>query len=615
MRTGPHNAGRMFPPRWVVALRDRLFTPGADGTPALADRVRDRLRQVRVSRVLFYCLLASPGVLPLLAPYPPLQDYAGHLGMIGLSIHRGEPAAQVERYYRYMGWLQPNTLYYFMAFLFAKVLPPLTAASLTFAIALGGLGPAVARLCRAAGADDRLAVLALPLAFGMHFARGFAPNALGLVIFALSIAAYLELRADPTWRRGAWLGALMVISSFAHFFVALASAGLILAGGVMDLFRRWRAALMAIGAALLTPTVVWLTLQDVPVTEKVGFKVLVDRILNEPRVLLKDYFWKNLFPIWPDGDFDDFLQKVWIGIVLFGVLAALVLERRRFFRAERWRLLVMILGTVVAFVAVPRTLPPPIEWWGANLRLPLMTAILTIPLVGRVLVERWPTYAAVGGTVSALFAGLVIADVTDYSSKEMDGLREVLEAVPQGLTIATLYYPGPRLAHYSDQPLLYVSQYYLLIRGGYVPNSMGIRRGVPFFDDKHLHIPAVSNAWEFSWPAHGTYFDGFVVRPKAGRPESPFDAGGRENVRLVKEAGNWRYYVRLGGRAAPAPPPPPPPKPTVGPPAAKTPPAPSVAKTPPAPPVAKAAPAVKAKAPVPAKAVAAPAAAKPRPQR
>jgi hypothetical protein len=337
MKTGPHNAARMIWPRSIVALRDKLFTPSADGTPSPAARLGDRVRHIRASRVLFYCLLASPGLLPLLAPFPPMQDYAGHLGMIGLAIHRGEPAAQIEKYFHYMGWLQPNTLFYFIAFVFGKVLPPLAAASLTFSIALGGLGPAVARLCRATGADDRLAVLALPLAFGMQFARGFAPNCLALVLFALSLAVYFELRVDPSWRKGAALAVLMVLLAFAHFFVSAAGAGLILTGGVMDLLRRRRAALMVIPTAIVSQLLMWLTLHDHTVSEKVGLKVLLDQILNEPRITLPGYFWYNLFPIWPDTDVDDFLQNVWIGIVLVGVLAAVVLERRRFFRAERWR--------------------------------------------------------------------------------------------------------------------------------------------------------------------------------------------------------------------------------------------------------------------------------------
>jgi hypothetical protein len=156
----------------------------------------------------------------------------------------------------------------------------------------------------------------------------------------------------------------------------------------------------------------------------------------------------------------------------------------------------------------------------------------------------------------------VISDVRDYSRKEMSGLAEVLAAVPQGLTIATLYYPAPRVFHYTDQPMLYVSQYYLLARGGYAAGNMAIRRGLPFRDEMYGRVPAVSNAWDFVWAAHGAQFDGFVVRPKENRPDSPFDVAGKESVRLIKQAGNWRYYARVGGRALPTPPRPTPPRPT-----------------------------------------------------
>jgi hypothetical protein len=183
-----------------------------------------------------------------------------------------------------------------------------------------------------------------------------------------------------------------------------------------------------------------------------------------------------------------------------------------------------------------------------------MTMLLLIPVIGRAFVERWPSFLLVSGTLCGLFVVLVINDMRDYARKEMDGLAEAAAAAPPGQTIATLWYPTARLGHYSDQPLLYISHYYLLMRGGYVPNNMGIHPGMPFRDAGVNKAPVVFNAWDFVWATHGAQFDGFLVRPLPNRPDSPFDHAGRKGVRLVKEAGYWRYYARIGAGVDAVPP-------------------------------------------------------------
>ena len=79
-------------------------------------------------RWLFYLLLASPGLIPIVAPYLPFQDWPAQLGLVGGLLHLDDPAARIEEFYTYKGALKPNIGVHWLVWLFAQVLPPMAAA-------------------------------------------------------------------------------------------------------------------------------------------------------------------------------------------------------------------------------------------------------------------------------------------------------------------------------------------------------------------------------------------------------------------------------------------------------------------------------------------------------
>jgi hypothetical protein len=511
----------------------------------------------RGSAVLWLALLL-PGLLPVLAAHPPFQDWPGHLGVVGALVHHDDPATGVAEFYRATGALKPNALFYWLAWGLSALLPVGVATRLLFALSVAGLGPAARALCRAVGADERLALFVLPLALGRHVYCGFVPNAAGLALGIGAFAAWFALRARPGLGRAGLLFLLLLATHWMHAFVYLAVVGLLLLAIALDLLRGpRRPAVLGLVASLASfgGMVVHLLRMEARKGGGPGALEAVWRAaLEASRGGLARTFWEWLFASYRYAWIDDALQAVWavsLGLLVLAGLGVAVARRGAAF-APHGRLFAMALVTFAMFVFLPSYVGPPLNWWGGNLRLPPLVVLLLVPLAGPALSPAARlTRLARGSRALVLGLGLVaslgacvgaLADLAWVERTEMAGLGEVVEAIPPGRRVCGLHYTSPRMHEYPGEPYGYVANYYLLERGGYVPQNFFEHPDVPFARRLNLPAPPWAMAEGFDWFRHGQGCDGFLLRVHDSVEHAPLHGSNTSRARLVKAAGRWRYY-------------------------------------------------------------------------
>lgn len=499
-------------------------------------------------RAAFFALLASPALIPLLAPYLPFQDWPGHLGVIGALIHLDDPAARIPELIEFKGWFGPNRGLYWLGTFFGEVFGPRFGGQLVMALVMGSFGPAMAWLCRAVGADDRLAFLGLPLALGRHLYCGFVLNGAGLVFLMMGIAAYLDVLRRPTIRRAVVLVVVLTTIPFVHGFFHLVTIGLLSICFVIDLVRkRFKEVGIGVGATALSIVAL------VPQLSSIGsadpnapslFTAVTSAAAAADRSKRFTELWEWLFASYRYSTVDDWFQGIWMGLIVVLFLLAIAIERKDFFFGFRWRILLLAAVTFGMFWWLPSYIGPPLNWWGGNLRLPIVVAILLIPCIGLIgrLQASWPIRVA--GAFSMVIVLVAAADLIRFSSVEMNGFSEVVEKIPPGKTIAPLHYTPRHVHEYPGEPHGYVGNYYILEKGGLVPQNLFEVKDLPFARKKQLPAPPWGYGAQFRWNVHGTGFDGFLVRITNNAPHAPFSKNDRR-VKLVAEAGNWRYYERV----------------------------------------------------------------------
>ena len=500
----------------------------------------------RTYRALFFALLVSPGLIPLLAPYLPFQDWPGHLGVIGALIHLDDPAARIQDLLTFKGWFGPNRALYWLGTIFGHIVGPQFAGQMVLACVMGSLGPAMCWLCRASGTDERVAIVALPLALGRHIYCGFVLNGAGLVFLVLGIAAFFDVLRRAERRPAIVLTVVLFLIPFFHGFFHLVTVGLIFWCIPFALIqRRWRAALIAVGAIALS------FLALVPQLTSIGGATagpsLQTAVFNAASTADRTHrateFWEWLFASYRYSQVDDIFQGIWIALLVVLFIVALVIERRHFFSGLRWYLFLLAGVTAVMFWWLPSYIGPPLNWWGGNLRLPIVVAALLVPAVGMIgqLRAAWPIRICAG--FSMLIVVVAAADLIRFSTNEMDGFSEVLDVIPPGKTITTLHYTPREVHEYPGEPHGYVGNYYTLIKGGLSPHNLFEVKDLPFARRQNLAAPPWGMAGGFRYNLHGPAYDGFLVRITPNSPDAPFRKDDTR-VRLVKAAGHWRYYER-----------------------------------------------------------------------
>jgi hypothetical protein len=508
-------------------------------------------------RLVLFLGLLLPALVPVVCPFPPFQDWPGHLGIVGVLLHESDSATRVAEYYRFSGWLNPNILEYGIMYVLGQVLPGRAAGSLFLAAALGGLGLATRYLLRGLGPESqpRLALVATPLALGRLTFCGFSANVVALAFWLLALGAYGRLRRVSSALNWLILGGALVLLSLAHTFVAISGICFLGLFALVDWFqgRDARTAVFVLIGCLLTGTI---ATAPFLVTENAGeqrwhlnqMALLIGGSLGVTPVRdLLPTFWHALFAFYRYRIIDDVIQAIWLFVaVTLGVLVGL---DRRPRESMDWGnvLLVGVAVALVAFCILPENLGDPVNWWGVNIRVPTMLMLLLIPAVaGRSPASLlWKNLTTVWIATSVLAVCLSLADLAAFNFKEMTGFAEVIQAMPPGRRISFLHYSPDYVHEYPGEPYGYIGNYYVLEKGGATVQTLF---GNPHEPVKLRVPPGPAPGWGyaagFDWQQHADNFDGFVVRGSAEGGNQPFDGHVGADLKLRAATGFWRYYER-----------------------------------------------------------------------
>jgi len=499
---------------------------------------------------LFWLGLCTPGILPWASDYLPFQDWPGHLGVVGVILHYSEVEAQLPNYFELSGGAGPNALMYWMISGLANWLPPMDAGRVVLSLALGGLGPAMAWLCRSVGSDIRLAYLVLPLSLGRHVYCGFMPNACALVTGVCAMACYFQMRARQSRVRTMFLflGFMLVTHSF-HVFVFLVVWGLLLAVSVWDcVILRTKKAAIRLSFVLVTVMSMlphWLSFEGRSRGNAGAIGAIYEATISADRTQLFSQLWNWLFASYRYSLLDDVLQAIWLGMCLVGLVIFMMIkstgsQEQRQVRNCLW---LMFSITAFMFVLLPSYIGPPVNWWGGNLRLPIFLGVLLIPLVGtwfdKNRLASWSLYG-----VNLFIVALAVIDIWNFGRTEMKGFEEVIKAVPAGKRLTLLHWTPTEVHEYPGEPHGYASNYYLLEKGGFVPQNVFEHPDVLVQRKVSAPAPPWGQAEYFDWNRHSWSFDAFVVRRHAKFPDSPLHGINQTRVELVHRSGEWSYYRR-----------------------------------------------------------------------
>lgn len=506
----------------------------------------------RTLTILYWAILLSPGLVPLACVYLPFQDWPGHVGQIGVVALLGDPETKAAALYPVGSNFGLNIPFTWPAILLHHVLPSPWGSNLVLAAALAALAPAVHLLCRAIGAEPRLALFAVPVALGKHVFAGFAENAGALVFVPLSFAALYALRAAPTPRRAVGFALAATGLAAMHGVVFLAGGGLLGLAVLFGLLKGHRRATAwsLLGLAVAGSFFLALALANGVKGQAGGpspLDALFTSILSDPRDHLFTQGWEWLFATYRHGELDDHLQAVWLGLLTFGLFSTLVRQGGVYLRSGSFELLLLVLVTVAAFVILPEEIGPPILWWGARQRLPAIGAVLLVPALGQGLYARWPAILAFPAVVAVLVVSAITWDLRAFQREEMEGFDAVLAAIPKGQRLAYAYAESPRIREYPGYALGYFGNYYVAQKGGEVTQGLF---------DRHEHTPLRARTrplpgapWgllaAFRFEQHAVGFEGVLVLSYPGR--EPFSEAERKRLELVAQGGRWRYYRPAGG--------------------------------------------------------------------
>ncbi len=486
-------------------------------------------------------LLLLPALTPLVSPHPPFQDWAGHLAVAGALLHLGEPGAGTDHFLIHQRTLGPNGALYPVIAALARILPPTWAAGLVLAAVLGSIGPASLRLCRAAGADPRLALLSLPVAFARPTYAGFIPNVAATSLLVVVLAAYLDHRRTALHRHVVLQVVLQSLLALTHAFVALVSIGLIGLWAALDLAKARRTALWGAAAAAAG-----LLVLGVLFAGGGALGGAAAAIVSGDRAGMASDLWSWLVGFRGGTLADDLLQIAWLA-----PLAALIGAKSNWDAPAR-HLLFALLAVAVAFVLIPMDVGPPVSWWGARGRLPAVAVLLAIPLVPA---ERpRALWLAVTAAVAITIYSLV--ELWVWERTIMPGFDAVLAALPEGRALSVLWYDVDPNRRFPGAPLGHAGGWYVLEKGGataqtfFEPAGAGTvaAAALPFAVRRPVPGPPWGMAELFDPAAHTEGVDLYLVRGRPDAPGAPFYGASRNAITKLAEHGAWSAWTTHASR-------------------------------------------------------------------
>lgn len=488
-------------------------------------------------RAFFFLVLASPGFLPLIFPYLPFQDWPGHIGAAG-ALHwagRGELPAE----YTVRTWLGPNRLFYVLAAFLSPMTGVLLGSNLVLAVFLGAFGPSVALLIRLSGGDERWALAVLPLALGRVLACGFGCNAMALTPLCLGLASMLWIPRDPLRGSLAFvLAAAVALGLHAFVFYVMWGFSLLTTAYLLSRPSTRKAGYASLGAwAVLSVGARFFGHYGDPNHGQLLSAIVSSLELRSPAKLASS-FWEWLFAYHRTAVFDDVAQAIWLGALGLGIY-------RRFPNVRNSPDLVLLWSWVcaglLAFVALPESIGPPVNWWGGNLRVPVVVGILLVVLAAKPLDARAAQALKVATLAGAAFLVLTSSRIADFSIREMGGFGSLVDRIPARQRVCAIHFSGAALHEFPGEPHWYVANYYLANTPGLVSANLFGNGGEVVEQAGQIPQPGWGQAEGFDWNTHFSWCDYLLVRSPLSRDYVPPT---RADIEVIGRSEHWTLIAK-----------------------------------------------------------------------
>lgn len=519
-----------------VARTGRLF---------FAEGERGQVRLTRLGLGLL-CVLSAFASVPLfVVEMPPLQDLPQHLATV--SILRNYPDFSLGKYYELALGRTQYLAYYLSAWALSYPFGVLLANKLLFTAALVSLPWSVWSLLRALERDERVALLALPLAHNAHFMLGFLNflSAIPLAIYALSLA--VRLRLSFSLPRAVALCCVLIVCFYTHvvpFALAGFGATLLLFGDdLARTVRRWFALVPPGLCALvwLTQTAAGESVREAAKSQEVG-ELAATRF---PLVQDASYFWMWLTDVLR-SEWDEWTLIAWLAAVVTCVVVGRAPSASRLHQTLTMRLAVVFVLCIVGYLVSPAAY----DWiWPVSGRFPILAALFLLPLL------RVPS-GLVGSallTVVCVMYSVNCAEVARcfrwVEQDEVGDLSQALAVIPPEKRVVGLMLDS-KSEYVNFSPFLHYVALYQLQKGGVVTFSFADFPQSPVILRSQNRPPKVPRRWEWRAnrvePSELEYFDYVLVRGVSGRL-----ARGRLH-RLLYRGEHWSVWIpREGDKMAP----------------------------------------------------------------
>ncbi len=540
----------------------------------------------------FYTLLAAfiaLGLWPVwCTDLLPVVDNQSHMHLIKL-MHDWNSNPLFQKYYVKVDAIVPYLSYYKAVHWMAYFGSVEWANRVVLSICLALLPISALTLIRAAGHNRWLVLGVLPWMLNADFVMGFFNFLMSIPVFLFLLAAHLRLLQQPKWWRAALVAGLLMFMAITHYLLWAVSLALLptlaLLFGIRHGWRRalwWPLRELFLGLPSIGLLMPWF----------LSYFVFADSVLtpDQAGTVAKGTFLERLQHVYTGdhlGPVDNLRQllesmfdrisptnapatllarpgqlvdTLWLAGMLLWVLAAareplwskvaprLPSPRRIVISGSSYTGWVFVLVTTAYFV-MPRHLIRPIWLWGVNFRLVEVIGVLAVcalplhPLApqkavrGRVLAGTLALLAA-AIAMPVLTAGQFALARTEYGT-----IREAMASIPTGKKVLVL---RKKFDSRFVRATLFngITEWYTVLRGGYVPYSFADTSSKPFVANKKTQLPAPP--WDyhdaFSWDQHGKYYDYVVLFNEPGAPRAAYEAELPLNLVRVYQHDMWRVY-------------------------------------------------------------------------
>jgi hypothetical protein len=451
----------------------------------------------------------------------PLIDWPNQLAQVAIVLRHNDPTWGLGAYHLH---LSPVPYWGFFApvWLLAHVFPVEIAGKLWLSGYALALPFGAARLARRLGRDPRLAVFVAPLVFSHDLDAGFVCFSGGLAALVWALAELEGFLQQPTRRRAAVLGGLVLAVYFLH---PLPWLFFLVAGLALALLRPlvWRR--VAIAAAVCVPSVLLALVIRAPGAGGFSghYPPLIQRLSEGPsRVLVS---WAG------DGSFYVLLAlaALWLGLVLTAEISD---GDEAAQHGWRYRLEVVFFLAVLCAFVLPEDLHAPFEWLQIASRFVALACVFGA-LLPHGPVEGHRRLIVCGALALAIFVPIRLAIAWHGFDKRAASLRRIASEIPRGSSTLVLRagnVPDPALDQRPERdPLREAHAWVQLWRGGF--DRFAARAGFPTTADGLIAQPPTPQR------ALDTDNVDFILTRREIAPQQlgagPF---------LIRTDGEWRLY-------------------------------------------------------------------------